>query len=144
MENETMEPEARTTHLELVVRSWTLDMYNQVSNAKFLEFLDEARFNHFQGFFESGNLISEGLALLLVNANLDYRSAAHLGDTLEVETFVERIGEKSLTLRHTIFHKESREVVVEGSMTFVIKNLKKGHAVPISGRLMNMLLQGHA
>jgi thioesterase-3 len=144
MEEETMEPESRITHLDIKVRSWTLDMYNQVSNAKFLEFLDEARFNHFQGFFDSGNMLSEGLALLLVNVNLDYRSGAHLGDTLEIETYVERIGEKSLTLRHTIFQKTSREVVVEGAMTFVIKNLKKGHAVPISGRLMNMLLKGHA
>lgn len=136
-----MEP-GRTTVLEIAVRSWMLDMYNQVSNTKFLEFLEEARFQFFEGFFESGNVWGEGLALLLVNANLDYRSAAHLGDTLEVETAFCRLGEKSLTLEHKIRKKGQQEVVVEGQMTFVLKDLKKGVAVPIEGKLREMLVHG--
>ncbi|MEM7658750.1 MAG: thioesterase family protein, partial [Bacteroidota bacterium] len=100
-----MEKEARTSYTEITVRSWTLDLYGQVSNAKFLEFLEEARWNHFQGFFESGMFMELGLAFVLVNINLNYSGAAMLGDVLEIETHINRIGSKSITIQQRISMK---------------------------------------
>ncbi|MEL6673629.1 MAG: thioesterase family protein [Bacteroidota bacterium] len=128
----------RKSHTEITVRSWTLDLYGQVSNAKFLEFLEEARWNHFQGFFESGIFMDIGLAFVLVNVNLNYRSAAGLGDILDIETFITRIGEKSITLGHRMTKKGSGKPVIDGSVTFVVKDLEKGIAVPITGRMRDM------
>ena len=131
----------RKSYTEITVRSWTLDLYGQVSNSKFLEFLEEARWNHFQGFFESGMFMDLGLAFVLVNVNLNYSAAARLGDILDIETCIKRFGDKSITLEHKITMRNSQKLILEGEVTFVVKDLEKGYAVPITGRMKDMFLR---
>jgi thioesterase-3 len=135
------ESDIRKSSTKITVRSWTLDIYGQVSNSKFLEFLEEARWNHFQGFFESGMFMDLGLAFMLVNVNINYRDAAHLGDILEIETSIKRIGEKSITLFHCIRRSQDLGVILDGEVTFVVKDLEKGNAVPITGRMRGMFVR---
>ncbi len=135
------DPPVRKSSTEITVRSWTLDIYGQVSNAKFLEFLEEARWNHFQGFFESGMFMDLGLAFMLVNVNLNYSDAAYLGDVLDIETTIKRIGEKSITLFHCIQRRQDGTMILDGEVTFVVKDLKKGVAVPITGRMRDMFVR---
>lgn len=129
------------TFTEITVRSWTLDLYGQVSNAKFLEFLEEARWNHFKGFFESGMFMELGLAFMPVNVNLNYSKPARLGDILDIETVIDRIGEKSITLDQKITMRDTKESIVESEVTFVVKDMQKGVAVPVKGRLLDMFLR---
>lgn len=136
-----METIGKTSVTEITVRGWTLDLYGQVSNAKFMEFLEEARWNHFEGFFESGMFIDLGLAFVLVNVTINYRDAANLGDVLDIETRTVRIGEKSVTLAHKIAKRGNGRVVLEGEVTFVVKDLEKGVAVPITGRMQDMFMR---
>ena len=131
----------RKSLTEITVRSWTLDLYGQVSNSKFLEFLEEARWNHFKGFFESGMFMDIGLAFVLVNVTLNYSHAARLGDILDIETSIKRFGEKSITLEHKIIMRNNGKVILDGEVTFVVKDLKKGVAVPITGRMKDMFLR---
>lgn len=131
----------RKSYTEITVRSWTLDLYGQVSNSKFLEFLEEARWNHFQGFFESGMFMDLGLAFVLVNVNLNYSAAARLGDILDIETGIKRFGDKSITLEHKITMRNNKKLILEGEVTFVVKDLEKGYAVPITGRMKDMFLR---
>jgi len=133
-----MEGSGRTTVTEITVRSWTLDLYGQVSNAKFLEFLEEARWDHFEGLFESGMFMELGLAFMLVNVNINYRGAARLGDILDIETHIKRLGSKSITLSHQITRRRGQEIILDGDVTFVIKDLEKNEAVPITGRMREM------
>lgn len=131
----------RKSLTEITVRSWTLDLYGQVSNSKFLEFLEEARWNHFKGFFESGMFMDLGLAFVLVNVTLNYSRAARLGDILDIETSIKRFGDKSITLEHKIFMRNSGKTILDGEVTFVVKDLEKGVAVPITGRMKDMFLR---
>lgn len=118
-----------------------LDLYGQVSHARFMEFLEEARWNHFEGFFESGMFIDLGLAFVLVNANINYRAASNLGDDLTVSTRISRIGTKSITLTHEVIRKSDQQHILDGEVTFVVKDLEKGVAVPITGRMKAMFLR---
>lgn len=131
----------RKSLTEITVRSWTLDLYGQVSNSKFLEFLEEARWNHFKGFFESGMFMDLGLAFVLVNVNINYSGSARLGDILDIETAISRIGEKSITLSHKIRMRNTKKSILDGEVTFVVKDLEKGIAVPITGRMKDMFMR---
>lgn len=131
----------RVTNTEITVRGWTLDLYGQVSNAKFMEFLEEARWNHFEGFFESGMFLDLGLAFVLVNVNVNYRDGARLGEVLDVKTSIARIGSKSITLHHEIVRRIDQQMILDGDVTFVVKDLEKGVAVPITGRMKDMFLR---
>ncbi|MEM6765927.1 MAG: thioesterase family protein [Bacteroidota bacterium] len=135
-----MEIESPTkSFTEITVRGYILDLYGQVSNAKFMELLEEARWNHFHGLFESGMFLELGLALVLVNANVNYRMPARLGDVMDIETHLARMGEKSFTLSQAISMRNTSEVVLEAEMTYVVKDLEKERAIPLVGRMRDMI-----
>ncbi|MEO0397118.1 MAG: thioesterase family protein [Cyanobacteria bacterium P01_A01_bin.137] len=135
-----MEIESPTkSFTEITVRGYILDLYGQVSNAKFMELLEEARWNHFHGLFESGMFLELGLALLLVKANVNYKMPARLGDVMDIETYLARMGEKSFTLKQTIYMRNTSEAVLEAEMTYVVKDLEKERAIPLVGRMRDMI-----
>ncbi|MEL7530868.1 MAG: acyl-CoA thioesterase, partial [Bacteroidota bacterium] len=82
-----------------------------------------------------------GLAFMPVNVNLSYSNPANLGDVLDIETVIDRIGEKSITLAQKINMRDSGELIVSGEVTFVVKDMQKGVAVPVKGRLLDMFLR---
>lgn len=136
-----MEASERISVTKIIVRGWTLDLYGQVSHAKFMEFLEEARWNHFEGFFESGMFIDLGLAFVLVNVNVNYRTGSKLGDELKISTRISRIGGKSITLAHEVVRSSDQRMILDGEVTFVVKDLEKGVAVPIAGRMRDMFFR---
>jgi len=121
---------AKRSSVDITVRGYYLDMYGQVNNARFMELLEEARWHHFSGAFESGVFAELDLALVLVNIQVDYRRPAFLGDTLQVQTMVERIGNTSLTLSQNIVLANTQEPVLQGKLTYVLKDLKKVFTLP--------------
>ncbi len=138
-----MDASTQKSVTEITVRGYILDFYGQVSNAKFMELLEEARWNHYHGLFESGMFIELGLALVLVNSNVDYRAPAKLGDVMDIETFLKKMGDKSITLQQTILMRNSGDIIIEAEMTYVVKDLEKGRAIPIVGRMRDMLMRGY-
>ena len=132
----------RISHTEITVRGYILDFYGQVSNAKFMELLEEARWNHFHGLFESGIFLELDLALVLVNVNINYKRPAYLGEILDITTRIKKIGNTSITLEQIIHKRKNKELVLEGELTYVLKDLKKGTAVEITGKIEQMLIRG--
>lgn len=130
------------SHTHITIRGYMLDLHKQVSNAKFLEFLEEARWRHFEGAFETSMFLDLDLAFVVVNINIDYRGAATLGDILSIETSITRLGNKSISLSQSIHNQRNAKEIVLAKSTFVIKDLKKGIAVPISGPIRNLLSKG--
>lgn len=138
-----MDASTQKSVTEITVRGYILDFYGQVSNSKFMELLEEARWNHYHGLFESGMFIELGLALVLVNSNIDYRLPAKLGDVMDIETSVGRVGDKSITLKQRILMRNSGDIILDADMTYVVKDLEKGRAIPLVGRMRDMLLRGY-
>ena len=63
---------------------------------------------------------------------------------LDINTQITRIGDKSITLSHEIVKRSNQEIVVDGDVTFVVKDLRKGVAVPITGRMRDMFMREEA
>lgn len=135
-------PLGKVSKTKITVRGYTLDMYQQVSNSKFMELLDEAKWNHYDGLFESGIFLDLDLALVLVNINVDYRRPAYLGEVFDIYTSVKRVGEKSITLKQDCLLRPGKDVILEAEVTYVVKDLKKGAAVPLVGKMREMLTRG--
>jgi acyl-CoA thioester hydrolase len=82
----------------------------------YLKYFERAR-THFleeRGLSVAG-LMKEGTVFVVVRAEVDYRSPAHYGETLVIETIVSKKTAASLTFSHVIRERESQRVVVEGS-----------------------------
>nr|WP_106420722.1 thioesterase family protein [Salinicola tamaricis] len=125
--------DSRITRTQVRVRGFHLDGYGHVNHARYLEFLEEGRwaFADEHTAFAAG--MSEGVALVAVNLNIDYRRAAVINDDLDIETCLSHIGGRSARVAHRIVHRDSGELVVSALLTFVLLDQRSGEVVPLEG-----------
>ena len=120
------------------VRNYHLDGYGHVNNARYLEFLEEARW----AFFEEHGLLSEsdGLMLVVVRTDIRYRRAAVDGDILRFEGRL-----KELTSRHIILTQNivlpSGKNAVEAEITLMVVSAESGRSISIPEPLFTLLKQ---
>ncbi len=120
------------------VRNYHLDGYGHVNNARYLEFLEEARW----AFFEEHGLLSEidGLMLVVVRTDIRYRRAAVDGDILRFEGRL-----KELTSRHIILTQNivlpSGKYAVEAESTLMVVSAESGRSISIPEPLFTLLKQ---
>jgi len=125
--------DSRTTVTAVRVRGFHLDGYGHVNHARYLEFLEEGRWAYVDAHPEFAAGLAQGVALVAVNLNIDYRRAAVMNDDLEVETCLTRIGGRSGVVGHRITHVGSGELVVAASLTFVLLDQQSGQVIPMTG-----------
>ncbi|CUA83735.1 acyl-CoA thioester hydrolase, YbgC/YbaW family [Gulbenkiania indica] len=128
---------AHTTKIK--VRGYHLDLYQHVNNARYLEFLEEARWTFFEERGDLGWFLQSGLALVVVNINIDYRRAATMGDELAVETTVKSVGNRSAVIHQCVKLAGTDKVVAEADVTFVVYDAKQDKAVQLEGQLKTLL-----
>ena len=118
--------------IAIKVRGYHLDLFSHVNNARYLEFLEEARWNYFENDTPFTNFITENiLSFPIVNININYRNPAGFNDTLKIVTKMKRIGRKSATLDQKIYIINRDCLSVDAEVTFVILDNKSGHAVEL-------------
>lgn len=124
--------------MNIRVRNYHLDGYGHVNNARYLEFLEEARW----AFFEEHGLLSEidGLMLVVVRTDIRYRRAAVDGDILRFEGRL-----KELTSRHIILTQNivlpSGKNAVEAEITLMVVSAESGRSISIPEPLFTLLKQ---
>jgi len=123
---------------EIRVRGYHLDVYGHVNNARYLEFLEEARWDLLEKNFDLMTWQSKGLAFFVVNITINYRRPVTMGHVLEVRTHLERFGNKSATLSQDVYMKRENILVADAKITFVIADSHTARAVPLEGELREM------
>ena len=124
---------------EIMVRGYHLDMYGHVNNARYLEFLEEARWASFVESSAMKTFEEKGWAFFIVNINITYKSPATFGDILMVTVESEKQGNTSLTLRQQITNKVTGILVVEAFVTFVVFDSNKGRPIRINEEIIELL-----
>lgn len=122
--------------IEIKVRGYHLDLYGHVNNARYLEFIEEARWTLFDD--QLALLATKGYSFFVVNINISYQSPATLGETIQIDSRITRFGGKSCTLRQTMTKKGSNTPVVDAEVTFVIVG-PEGRALPVEGDILGIL-----
>jgi len=86
--------------IDTEVRWRDLDAFGHVNNASYLGYIEEARVRWFKSM--SGDWANETSAPILAAVTANYRKPIGWPETLRVELFCERLGNKSVTLGHRI------------------------------------------
>lgn len=115
------------------VRGYHLDVYQHVNNARYLEFLEEARWAYFEDAGDIDYCMSRGIAFVLVNMNINYRIPAVMGHTLQIHTQATSIGQKSAVFHQKIYIEGTDKLVTDADLTFVLVDMKTNKAMPIEG-----------
>lgn len=124
-----------TRRTEITVRGYHLDLYGHVNNARYLEFLEEGRWQWLDGRADLGALLGRGLGFSVVNINIDYRRPATLGEVLEIDTSLTSLGNRSGVVHQVVRLRGTPTVVAQADVTFVIVSSETGRAVPLTGEL---------
>lgn len=121
------------------VRGYHLDIYQHVNNARYLEFLEEARWAYLEDCGDVEYFTSQRLAWVIVNININYRNAATNGQTLQIATQFSKIGGKSAVIHQVVTVAGTDTVVADADITFVCLDQRSGKAVAIEGELLTRL-----
>lgn len=124
---------------EIKVRGFHIDVYSHVNNARYLEFMEEARWVILEKYIDLKRLQAKGLIFAVVNININYRRPASMSDRLELHLDLSRIGGKSAVFYQEIRLKGTDTVVTDAKVTFVFADEKTGKAVKIDDDLKTLL-----
>ena len=120
--------------VDIIVRGYHLDIYQHVNNGRYLEFLEESRWD-FLGHHRLVEQFQErDLAIVVANININYRKPAVFGDVLR--------GNKSAKFSQEVWRLENgepKDLVVDAVVTFCLLDDASQNAVVISGDVRAIL-----
>ncbi|HBV40640.1 MAG TPA: thioesterase [Erwinia sp.] len=125
--------------ITIKVRGYHLDVYQHVNNARYLEFLEEARWAWLETLSAFRWMHDNRLAFIVVNININYRRPAVLGDELAINSHLVQLGGKSGVIGQTVTLLPEGEAIADATLTFVCVDLRTQKAQPIVGELKQRL-----
>ncbi|WP_442797535.1 YbgC/FadM family acyl-CoA thioesterase [Pantoea vagans] len=123
------------------VRGYHLDVYQHVNNARYLEFLEEARWEWLEEAEAFHWLLEQKLAFVVVNININYRRPAVLGDVLVIDSEITQLNGKSGIIAQRVLLAGQETVVADAALTFVCIDLQTQKAVALEGELRERLMR---
>ncbi|MFC2027285.1 acyl-CoA thioesterase [Chloroflexota bacterium] len=118
---------------EIKVRGYHLDLYGHVNNARYLEFLEEARWAFAEESLDIDEWQRRGIAFSVVNININYRRPALMGEVMKIRTWVSELGNASATIRQELVLKGKETPVADADVTFVMIDAKTNKPIPLTG-----------
>jgi thioesterase III len=125
--------------IEIKVRGYHIDMFGHVNNARYLEFLEEARWAAVEESMDVEDFLQNGYTFNVVNININYRRPAVPNDVLIIETGLGEVGSRSAVIRQTVKLKDTNNIIADADVTFVIFDVKEKKAAALKGELLSML-----
>ncbi len=125
--------------IRVKVRGFHLDVYGHVNNARYLEFLEDARWTLIESEIDLEKWRQLGFGFTIVKITINYRKAARLNDVLEIQTRLEKLGGKSGVFKQEITLASTGEPVADAEVVFVILDLQTRKATHLEGEIYNAL-----
>ncbi len=124
--------------IEIKVRGYHVDLYGHVNNARYLEFVEEARWEFAEGSLDLAQWQEQGIGFSIVNISINFRRPAFMGEVLQIHTHLSQLGKTSGIVRHEIMLKGTDKIIADADATFVMVNTQTNKAVPIEGEIRQM------
>jgi acyl-CoA thioester hydrolase len=105
-----------------------LDTFGHVNNAVYLTYVENARVGYMRDVL--GIEALEDLLVIVANVNIDFRTRASFGETLEIGARTSRIGTKSFDLDHEIRGGDGR-LVAAAATTLVTFDYRGDTTMPV-------------
>ncbi|WP_373740695.1 acyl-CoA thioesterase [Neisseria sp.] len=102
--------------MDIRIRNYHLDGYGHVNNARYLEFLEEARWR----LFEQQNLLQwlDGIQMVVTETRIRYRRSALENDIIRIQTALSGLDKRKVGVRQTVL-LESGKTAVEADITLM-------------------------
>lgn len=121
------------------VRGYHLDLYGHVNNARYLEFLEEARWAYLESRRGLDWWHERGLGFVVAAVTINYRRPATMGVDLEIRSTMKRIGGRSAIIHQDVVNRATGELVADADITFVIVCRDSARPVALDGEVRESL-----
>ena len=131
------------THtMRIKIRGYHCDFYGHVNNARYLEFLEEARWAYLETGLDLGDWKRRGLGFVVAAVTINYRRPAGLNVVLEIRSHLKSLGAKSGVIHQDVVDTETGGAVADADVTFAVIDTTTGRAVPMSEDIRQALQAG--
>ncbi len=124
-------------HTFITVRGFHIDVYQHVNNARYLEFLETARWEWLDNKSGFKWMSENNIAFIVVNININYRKPATLGNVLRIDSSLQQLNTRSGVLEQVVTH--DGDIVADATLTFVCIDLRTQKALTLEGELLERL-----
>lgn len=102
------------------VLNYHLDGYGHVNNARYLEFLEAARWHFFEHYQLLGSL--RQAQLVVARADIRYRRAAKLDETLHIRSRLQSVQSRQIILTQQVVEQAAGSICATAEITLVPTN----------------------
>jgi thioesterase-3 len=125
--------------IDLTVRGFHCDMFAHVNNARYLEYLEEARWEWLNSITDYEYFIKRNMRFVVVSVTIHYRYPATLNEVLTVTAETSRVGNRSGTVAQKVIRKSDNKLIADAEVTFALVDNTTGKSVPIDEELKALL-----
>lgn len=94
------------TAIEIKIRGYHVDQLQHVNNARYLEFLEEGRWDYLENHHLISVFHSNNINHSVVNIQINYRKSIFTGQTIQVETELLKKSQHRITIQEkTVFER---------------------------------------
>lgn len=123
---------------ELTVRSTDVDIIGHVNNAKYLEYMEWARFDWISAAgFPMEELQRRQILPVVVNININYRRELKMLEQVKIISKLTYVGEKRFVIRHELYNQKG-ELSSDGDFTMVMIDAKERRAVKLPAEIASL------
>ncbi len=118
------------------IRGYHCDAYGHVNNARYLEFLEEARWTFLEPALRENFFDIRNLLFIVVNINISYKKPLIPAQIVDIEITGVTYNNKNIVVRQIITDKGTGELASEALVTFVLLNSRTGKPVTITPEIV--------
>lgn len=118
-------------HISLLVRDYECDLQGVVNNAVYMNYLEHARHEFLKDRgVDFAEVTRQGIHLVVVRAELDYKASLTSGDAFTVSTHCAREGRLKIVFRQEITRAADNRLMLAGQITATALNERGRPFVP--------------
>ncbi len=117
---------------QIKVRGYHEDRFGHVNHARYLEFLEEGRWDYLDTRGPKDGFPALGIFPVVAHLSISYRRPTSAGDTLCVSTRVDETGNRKIVMRQTIHQESTDRLCCEAEVSIVLVDSETGRPAVLS------------
>ncbi len=119
------------------VRGYHEDRFRHVNNARYLEFLEEGRWDYLDARGPQGGFAAHGVFPVVAHLSVSYRRPAQAGDTVVVSTQVAAASSRKIVMHQEVCQQATGKVCCEADITVVLVDAETGRPAILSNGILS-------
>ena len=122
------------TEIHIPIRGYHIDHFGHVNHARFIEFLEEARWHYLEENRLFDLFHQTGIIHVVAHLSVNYKGSASAGQIIKIETGLALAGKKNFTIEQNVFLEDFK--ILDAKILNVFVDLGSQKAVKPSASLI--------